>query len=268
VPTYGYAGREPDASGLVQMRARYYAPGYGQFISRDPLGLAAGINPYAYAEGNPLGFNDPDGLLARRVGNAAAEYWGENKRALADFSRGFLGSDPLGPESPLAEQMGRWSRIAIDWGLIGFDIANTPFSPAPDAGLLGASGVAARTLAREAAEAGAAKGGAANIAAHEAYKDGLRAAMSKPAVSDPALARLIDPLYRPNATVGSGSTAAAIRQELATGQPVGGAFHSQKAADSIRSLERWLSNNPAARPGDRAAAENVIRDMSNALGGR
>jgi hypothetical protein len=27
--------------------------------------------------------------------------------------------------------------------------------------------------------------------------------MSKPAVSDPALARLIDPLYRPNATVGS-----------------------------------------------------------------
>ena len=62
--------------------------------------------------------------------------------------------------------------------------------------------------------------------------------------------------------------AAAIRQELATGQPVGAAFHSQKAADSIRSLERWLSNNPTARPGDRAAAENVIRDMSNALGGR
>jgi hypothetical protein len=71
-------------------------------------------------------------------------------------------------------------------------------------------------------------------------------------VSDPALARLIDPLYRPNATVGSGSTAAAIRQELATGQPVGGAFHSQTAADSIRSLERWLSNNPAARPPARA----------------
>lgn len=92
--------------------------------------------------------------------------------------------------------------------------------------------------------------------------------MSKPAVSNSSLASLIDPLYRPNATVGSGSTAAAIRQELATGQSVGGAFHSQKATDSIRSLERWLSNNPAALPGDRAAAENIIRDMSNALGGR
>lgn len=109
---------------------------------------------------------------------------------------------------------------------------------------------------------------AANVAAHETYKDGLRAAMSKPTVSDPALARLIDPLYRPNATVGSGSTAAAVRQELASGRPVGGAFHSQKAEDSIRALERWLSNNPTALPGDRAAAENVIRDMTNALGGR
>jgi RHS repeat-associated protein len=85
VPTYGYAAREPDASGLVQMRARYYAPGYGQFISRDPLGLAAGINPYAYAEGNPLGFNDPDGLLARRVGNFVRDYGGD----IADVGVGF-----------------------------------------------------------------------------------------------------------------------------------------------------------------------------------
>jgi len=122
------------------------------------------------------------------------------------------------------------------------------------------------------AAAGGAKGvansGAANRAVHESYKDGLRAAMSKPEVSDPALAKLIDPLYRPNATIGSGSTAAAVRQELATGQPVGGAFHSQKATDSIRSLERWLSINPTAMPGDRAAAENIIRDMRDALGGR
>jgi hypothetical protein len=116
--------------------------------------------------------------------------------------------------------------------------------------------------------ANAARGGAANIATYEIYKDGLRAAMNKPVVSDPALAKIIDPLYRPNATFGSGSTAAAVRQELVTGQPVGGAFHSQKAADSIRSLERWLANNPASRASDRAAAENVIKDMKNALESR
>jgi hypothetical protein len=109
---------------------------------------------------------------------------------------------------------------------------------------------------------------AKNIATHEAYKDSLRASMSKPVVSDPKLADLIDELYRPNAKIGSGSTAAAVRQELATGQPVGGAFHTQKAEDSIRSLERWLTQNPTALQGDRAAAENIIKDLRNALEGK
>jgi RHS repeat-associated protein len=108
---------------------------------------------------------------------------------------------------------------------------------------------------------------ASNSAAHQAYKDSLRTAMSKPAVSDPKLARIIDPLYRANATVGSGSAAAAVRQELATGLAVGGRFHSQKAADSIKALGKWLDKNPTARPGDIAAAQNVIRDMTNALRG-
>jgi RHS repeat-associated protein len=106
---------------------------------------------------------------------------------------------------------------------------------------------------------------AANSAAAELYKDELRAAMERPAVSDPKLSSLIDQHYREGASVGSGSTAAAVRQELATGVPVGGRLHSQKAADGIRSLEKWLERNPTARASDRAAAENVKRDMENAL---
>lgn len=109
-------------------------------------------------------------------------------------------------------------------------------------------------------------GGAANRTGFEAYKDSLRAGMEKPLTSDPRLSSILDDLYRPNATVGSGSTAAAVRQELATGTSVGGKMHSQKAADSIRALEKWLERNPTARPGDRAAAENVIKDTRNALG--
>ena len=109
---------------------------------------------------------------------------------------------------------------------------------------------------------------ATNRATHEVYKDGLRVVMEKPAVSDKSLASLVDDLYRPNATVGSGSTAAAVRQELATGQPIGGVFHSQQAQDSIVALQKWLDRNPTARPGDRAAAENIILDMGNALRGK
>jgi hypothetical protein len=35
----------------------------------------------------------------------------------------------------------------------------------------------------------------------------------------------------------------------------------------IRALERWLRNHPDAAPGDRAAAENVIKDLQDALAG-
>jgi hypothetical protein len=44
------------------MRARYYHPLLGRFLSEDPIGLAAGPNVYAYAEGNPIMVNDPSGL--------------------------------------------------------------------------------------------------------------------------------------------------------------------------------------------------------------
>jgi RHS repeat-associated protein len=78
IPTYGFAGREPDASGLVAMRARYYHPAYGRFISRDPMGLASsGISPYQYADGNPISFNDPSGLIANKVSNNVTNYAGQ-----------------------------------------------------------------------------------------------------------------------------------------------------------------------------------------------
>ncbi|NLX96619.1 MAG: hypothetical protein GXY83_10620 [Rhodopirellula sp.] len=106
-----------------------------------------------------------------------------------------------------------------------------------------------------------------NAAQFERYKDALRAGMQKPHATNPQLAKYLDELYRPGAKIGSGSTAAAVREELAKGVSVGGRTHSQKAADYIRALQKWLRENPTTRPGDRAAAENVIRDMQNALNG-
>lgn len=63
IPRYGYTGREPDATGLVYYRARYYDPTLGRFTQRDPIGLAGGINPYAYVGNNPINYVDPDGTL-------------------------------------------------------------------------------------------------------------------------------------------------------------------------------------------------------------
>ncbi|RTL27866.1 MAG: hypothetical protein EKK47_17510 [Burkholderiales bacterium] len=77
IPMYGFTGREGDASGLVAMRARYYSPQFGRFISRDPIGLGSGISPYQYADGNPISNNDPSGLLANSVSNTVTNYAGQ-----------------------------------------------------------------------------------------------------------------------------------------------------------------------------------------------
>jgi RHS repeat-associated protein len=60
-----WKGREFDSeTGLYYMRARYYDPTVGRFISEDPLGVAAGINPYTFADGDPVNGADPTGLTA------------------------------------------------------------------------------------------------------------------------------------------------------------------------------------------------------------
>jgi RHS repeat-associated protein len=60
----GYAGQYTDpTTGLIYMRARWYDPHTAQFLTRDPLGLAAGSqDPYNYTNQNPTNLIDPLGL--------------------------------------------------------------------------------------------------------------------------------------------------------------------------------------------------------------
>jgi len=107
-----------------------------------------------------------------------------------------------------------------------------------------------------------------NVVGQEALKTELRAGMKRPIVQDPKLFDIMEELYtdHPN-KVGSGSTAAAFREELVTGKPVGGKFHDMKVEQRITNLKGWIRDNPIAMPGDRAAAENVLKDLQNALKG-
>jgi len=59
---FQFAGQYLDSeSGLSYMRARYYDPVVGQFISRDPVAYATQA-PYSYATDSPLNGVDPTGL--------------------------------------------------------------------------------------------------------------------------------------------------------------------------------------------------------------
>ena len=66
---FAYAGRmgyyyEEDLADY-HVRARYYAPGIGEFLSRDPIQLLmANCGPYTYARSSPSALVDPSGLLA------------------------------------------------------------------------------------------------------------------------------------------------------------------------------------------------------------
>ena len=58
----GQFGVSDDGDGLYYMRARYYDPTIGRFISEDPLQFGGGINRYAYVRNNPISRIDPMGL--------------------------------------------------------------------------------------------------------------------------------------------------------------------------------------------------------------
>jgi RHS repeat-associated protein len=76
--SFGFTGEQTDDNGLVYLRARYYQPGMGRFSQRDVWkgkhGRPQSLNPYTYAEGNPLLYVDPMGTY--RQGSAGGPIWG------------------------------------------------------------------------------------------------------------------------------------------------------------------------------------------------
>ena len=57
---YRFQGREwSAATGLVNFRMRWYDPETGRWLSKDPIGLAGGLNQYAFCGNAPINLLDP-----------------------------------------------------------------------------------------------------------------------------------------------------------------------------------------------------------------
>jgi RHS repeat-associated protein len=93
---FRYTAREQDAADLYYYRARYYDPEIGRFISEDPLGLADGVNLYAYVGGSPVNLVDPLGLYS----------WDQFLYDAAQFSAGMGDNLSFGLTSRIRDWMG------------------------------------------------------------------------------------------------------------------------------------------------------------------
>ncbi len=91
-PRYGYAGGYGYETGLITLYGpspdlppitlqhvgeRWYQPGIGRFIQRDPIGLSGGMNVYAYVGNRPTNAIDPSGLGAATDPDFEWEEWAD-----------------------------------------------------------------------------------------------------------------------------------------------------------------------------------------------
>ena len=79
----GYMAREwDDVAGMYQVRARWYDPRQGRFVSEDPIGLSGGLNPYVYANNSPTNLTDPYGLCPEQPRTTGESAHKEHEKTL------------------------------------------------------------------------------------------------------------------------------------------------------------------------------------------
>jgi RHS repeat-associated protein len=134
---HGYTGEEYDAdTGLLYLRARYYDPQLGRFISVDPflgrLAEPASQNRYVYVMNNPLLYTDPSGLAGEGNSNTLFQ-------ALFPAHTALVSKDPIlgtpttqmqyanlvnGQRQVVADKVMAWNKVPFPGAQPVADLAN------------------------------------------------------------------------------------------------------------------------------------------------
>jgi RHS repeat-associated protein len=265
-----FTAKERDSeTGLDYFGARYYSSTQGRFTSPDaPLADQSSDDPqswnlYTYVRNNPLRSTDPDGRkmdgdLLEKLRNAAAGYGfqtdaevkAETARRLCEI-RHFTDSTTT-PTMVHLSNPNTGTQLYLPVAALSqrqiWDISDIirsgQFQIEEDFG---------------GPEVSVPVGGASTVRPQT------------PNVTNRGLKNIVRDLFKganSRNPIGTGSTADAVREELRTGRPVGGTFHSQKAREYITALENWLRRNPTASHYDRMVAQSLRDDLASALAGK
>jgi RHS repeat-associated protein len=256
-PTYKFTGKERDSeSNLDNFGARYGFSSMGRFMSADwadetdPVPYAdeedpQTLNLYAYVRNNPLSKRDADG---HHQVCADTTYSIDENGNLVVHANCYEVPDAL-----LATKCAFGFCSAADQAKLNAQTAS--YEDALSRGLVQ---IYATTLPIGPGDLEA-LGGLENLL--QDLKNGLQ-----PTAESPALQKIIDQLFRTTDKL-PGGTAGAVRQELETGEAVGDAFHSIKAAERAAQLEK-LVNTGTLSTNDTNLARAIVQDLRNALAGK
>jgi RHS repeat-associated protein len=286
-----FTGQERDTeTGLDFFQARYFSGALGRFNSPDPGNAGASLfnpqswNGYTYVNNNPLVNVDPSGascingqeqIVPESDGAAQAD----NGDGMGCLTAGVRPGDPNDPRTlnqgqtnaEVTGEPGSWPS-AVLWNatFAMTNASNDYFSfIAPKSQLLSPTPNGSGGLANIGAGIGIAVtfiGPGEEASAAKGLLSTTRSRLLQSAQSS-KLRKLINYLYRPGATVGTGSTADAIREELATGNLLSPRGHFLKAQEARTSLQR-LYRDPSTISSDRRIIKEILADLQNALSGR
>jgi RHS repeat-associated protein len=113
-----YSTKYHHADGLYDDGFRFYSPGLGRWINRDPLAESGGLNLYGFVANSPTNFVDTNGLYAQMTTFDGAQGYGATRYSLMGGGGG-SGIGPINALTGLGDRMQGVDPFPEAGGLMG-----------------------------------------------------------------------------------------------------------------------------------------------------